>query len=118
MLFKKSFLYFIVSLSLTFLFSFIFYKKLSLLSFINTSFYATLLLLCIFLFATTVKGGFFDRIVLGFRRTFVSNGKELTKKEVNEMTPLSELMKFDHTPFLISGLMLFILMLIGLILYY
>ncbi|MCV9887054.1 DUF3899 domain-containing protein [Metabacillus halosaccharovorans] len=108
----------IVSLCLTNLLSFIIYQKLTILSFINISFFFALGLLFISFFTITVKGGFFDGITYGFRRMFVSKGKELSKQEVNEMTPVSELLTFDHSPFLTSGLVMTGIVVIGTILYY
>jgi hypothetical protein len=66
----------------------------------------------------TIKGGFFDAITYGFRRVFVSKGKELSKNEVLEMTPVSDLVDFDHSPMLYSGLLLMVLMVIALFIYY
>lgn len=108
----------IVSLCLTILLSFIIYQKLTILSFINISFFFALGLLFISFFTITVKGGFFDGITYGFRRMFVSKGKVLSKQEVNEMTPVSELLTFDHSPFLTSGLVMTGIVVIGTVLYY
>lgn len=115
---KKSFTLFIVSLIAVILLSFFIYQKLTLLSFINISFYFGITLLFIAAFTMTIKGGFFDGITYGFRRLFESKGKELSKKEVDEMIPVSELLDFDHTPFLLSGLMVTGVMLIALFIYY
>lgn len=100
------------------LLSIIIYQKLTLLSFINISFYFGITLLFISLFTMTIKGGFFDGITYGFRRLFVSKGKELSKQEVDEMIPVSELLDFDHTPFLLSGLMVSGVMVVALFIYY
>lgn len=66
----------------------------------------------------TVKGGFFDGITYGFRRMFVSKGKELSNKEVHEMIPVSKLLNFDHSPILFSGLLITGVMLLALFIYY
>jgi hypothetical protein len=115
---KKTITLFIVSLCSTFLLSFFIYQKVTLLDFINISFFIAIASLFIALLTITVKGRFFDGITYGFRRMFVSKGKELTKKEVHEMTPVSELMNFDHSPFLFSGILMMVVMALALFIYY
>jgi len=115
---KRSVTLIIVSLCLTILLSFIIYQKLTILSFVNISFFFAIGLLFISFFTITVKGGFFDGITYGFRRMFVSKGKELSKQEVEEMIPVSELLTFDHSPFLSSGLVMTAIVVIGTFLYY
>jgi Domain of unknown function (DUF3899) len=115
---KKSLTLVIVSLILSILLSFFIYQKLTLLSFINISFFFGAGLLFIAFLTLTVKGGFFDGITYGFRRMFVSKGKELSKQEVDEMTPVSELLTFNHSPFLISGLIVTVIMTLATIFYY
>ncbi|MFD2215393.1 DUF3899 domain-containing protein [Metabacillus endolithicus] len=115
---KKSFTLVIVSLISSILLSFFIYQKLTLLSFINISFFFGAGLLFIAFLTLTVKGGFFDGITYGFRRMFVSKGKELSKQEVEEMTPVSELLTFNHSPFLISGIIVTVIMTLATILYY
>jgi hypothetical protein len=109
---------FIVSQCTTILLSFLIYQKLTLLYFVNISFFISASFLFIALFTITVKGGFFDGITYGFRRMFVSKGTELSKKEVHEMIPVSELMNFDHSPMLFSGILLTVVMLLALFIYY
>jgi Domain of unknown function (DUF3899) len=116
--YKKIVTFVIVSLVVTILLSFLIYHKLTLLHFINISFLFAGAFLFLSLLTITVKGGFFDGITYGFRRMFVSKGKELSKQEVNEMTPVSEMLNFDHFPLLISGIVLTIVMCIALIFYY
>jgi hypothetical protein len=89
-----------------------------LLHFINISFFIAAAFLFIALLTITVRGGFFDGITYGFRRMFVSKGRELSKEEVHEMIPVSELMNFDHSPILISGLLMTVVMLVALFIYY
>ncbi|MBO1511619.1 DUF3899 domain-containing protein [Metabacillus bambusae] len=118
MLQKRTFSLFIVSVCTTILLSFFIYQKLTLLSFINISFVIAGSLLFLSLLTMTVKGGFFDGISYGFRRMFVSKGQELSKKEINEMTPVSELLNFDHFPILFCGLLMTASMLVALFIYY
>ncbi|WP_338787412.1 DUF3899 domain-containing protein [Metabacillus sp. FJAT-53654] len=118
MLQKRTFTLFIVSLCTTILLSFFIYQKLTLLSFINISFIIAGSLLFLSLLTMTVKGGFFDGISYGFRRMFISKGQELSKKEINEMTPVSELLNFDHSSILFCGLLMTAIMLVALFIYY
>jgi Domain of unknown function (DUF3899) len=115
---KKSFTLFIVSLSLTILLSFLIYHKLTLLYFINISFLFAGTLIFLSLLTITIKGGFFDGITYGFRRMFMSKGKELSKQEVHDMPPVSEMMDFDHLPMLISGILMSLVMVFALVIYY
>ncbi|MFC0271985.1 DUF3899 domain-containing protein [Metabacillus herbersteinensis] len=118
MLSKNSIIGFIMSLVATIFLSFIIYQELKLLYFINISFLITITCLFISLLTLTVKAGFFDGISYGFRRMFVSKGTELSKDEVEEMKPVSELISFDFSPLLFTGLALGLVMLIGLYFYY
>ncbi|MGM7719570.1 DUF3899 domain-containing protein [Metabacillus sp. Hm71] len=114
----KTFTLFILSLCATILLSFLIYHKLTLLYFINISFFIAGSFLFLALLTMTVKGGFFDGITYGFRRTFVSKGKELSKDEIQEMTPVSEMITFHYSPFLRNGLLMLAVMLIALFIYY
>ncbi|MBZ5751930.1 DUF3899 domain-containing protein [Metabacillus litoralis] len=116
--YKKTSILFIVSLFATILLSFFIYKELTLLHFINISFVISGTYIFLSLLTMTIKGGFFDAITYGFRRVFVSKGKALSKNEVHEMTPVSDLVDFDHSPMLYSGFLLMVLMVIALFIYY
>ncbi|KKI93698.1 hypothetical protein WQ54_03115 [Bacillus sp. SA1-12] len=109
---------FIVSFCATILLSFLIYHKLTLLHFINLSFFIAGAFLFLALLTITVKGGFFDGITYGFRRTFISKGKVLSKNEVKEMKPISEMITFHYSPLLINGLLMLAIMLIALFIYY
>lgn len=118
MLKNKIYRFFLSSVVLTVLLSIFIYGRLTLLHLINISFYISATLLFVSLLTITVKGGFFDGITYGFRRMFRVKGKELTKVEVNEMIPVSELFSLDHKPLFITGLLMTVLMLAGLFIYY
>lgn len=107
-----------VSFVLVFLLSLLFYREITLLHYINISFYISGILLFISLFLLVAEGGFFDGITQGFRRTFQSKGRELEKEEVEEMRLFSELLSIEYMPFLLAGLFLAATMLAGLMLYY
>lgn len=109
---------FSVSFVLVFMLSLLFYGEITLLHYINISFYISGILLFISLFLLVAEGGFFDGITQGFRRTFQSKGRDLEKEEVEEMRLFSELLSIEYMPFLLAGLLLAATMLAGLMLYY
>ncbi|MCM3595236.1 DUF3899 domain-containing protein [Metabacillus idriensis] len=109
---------FSVSFVLVFMLSLLFYGEITLLHYINISFYISGILLFISLFLLVAEGGFFDGITQGFRRTFQSKGSNLEKEEVEEMRLFSELLSIEYMPFLLAGLLLAATMLAGLMLYY
>ncbi|MGG4488785.1 DUF3899 domain-containing protein [Metabacillus idriensis] len=109
---------FSVSFVLVFLLSLLFYGEITLLHYINISFYISGILLFISLFLLVAEGGFFDAITLGFRRTFQSKGRDLEKEEAEEMRLFSELLSIEYMPFLSAGMLLAATMLAGLMIYY
>ncbi|MBD1383050.1 DUF3899 domain-containing protein [Metabacillus arenae] len=115
---RKAFIIFIFSLLATVTVSFIIYKRISLVDFINISFIISGLLILFSLLLVVVNGGFFDGVSYGFRRLFQSGGKTITKKEVEEMIPLSEMIDIEYAPILFAGILLGIIMLAGLFIYY
>lgn len=115
---SKTLLLFIVSLFTTILLCFVIYHKLTLLNFINISFIIGGSFLFLSLLSITVKAGFFDGITYGFRRTFASKGKTLSKTEAHEMPPVSELFTFNHSPILYCGLLMTAVMLVSLFIFY
>lgn len=108
-------LYFLCCEVVIFLTSLILYREISLLHYINISFYigGLFIILCLLFF--TVQSGFFDVVTKSFRRVFA--GKDVTKQEVEEMTPLSQVITFNYSPLFITGLCVLISMLIALLLY-
>jgi hypothetical protein len=98
--------------------SLVFYRELSLINYINISFYIASILLFISLIVFTVNSGFFDAISYSFRIVFTSKDNDDRKKSFDEMTPLSELVTINTQPLLVIGLLDFILMLAALFLYY
>ncbi|WP_158555875.1 DUF3899 domain-containing protein [Peribacillus glennii] len=103
-----------VALILIFLLSFLLYREISLLHFINISFYISGTLLCLSLFSMVIQTGFFDRIFFGFR-TVMTRGDNSGKEKI---TPLSELVSFRYNAMLASGILLLSFMLVALIFYY
>lgn len=106
------------SFVLVLLLSLLFYREITILHYINISFYISGVLLAVCLFLLVSQGGFFDGITQGFRRTFQSKGKDLDKEEVEEMRLFSELLSIEYMPFLLAGLLLAATMLGSLFVYY
>ncbi|MDP4085134.1 MAG: DUF3899 domain-containing protein [Bacillota bacterium] len=112
---KRKFLILALLQILIFALSFIFNHKISLLSYINISFYIAFFLLISSLLIYTIQTGFFDVMFKSFHLSF-SKGEE--RKKFSEITPLSELVAIDRKPLLFYGLIIGLLMGIGLIFYY
>lgn len=115
---KKTIIIIAVSLVLAIFLPFIFHGKISLLLFINSTFFISGAYLFLTLLTITVKSGFYDGITLGFRRFFTTNGKYLSRRESENMIPLSKVITFNQVPILISGLTLFFIMLFCLFIHY
>ncbi|WP_433748927.1 DUF3899 domain-containing protein [Falsibacillus pallidus] len=98
--------------------SYIHYHDLSLVHYINTSFFIGGLFLFFSLTIFILSSGFFDRTANGFRKTFTFNGKGLSKEELNEMKPLSELIAIPFLPSLLNGVLLMAVMMVCLWIYY
>jgi hypothetical protein len=119
--FKTSIYVFLSSLVLTIIIAFIYYKNLTLLTFINTSFIISSLLLFCGLFMLVAKGGFFDGITFGFRRFLRNTSKteQMLGDDIETMAlPSQTITTRMISPILISGAMLFCIMLLSLFLYY
>lgn len=106
---------FTVSQLIIFLLSFLVLKDISLLHYINISFYIGSIFIFVSLLITTVNSGFFDVVSNSFRLFFA--GKSMTKKEVEEMRPLSKVITFDYSPIFINGVLITVVMLIALFIY-
>lgn len=109
---------FLGSQILILLFSLFSHHEITLLSYINISFYITSSLLFTSLIIYTVNSGFFDTISYSFRTVFAGKAEGEKKKTFDEMTPLSELVTINANPLLMIGLLDFILMLSALYVYY
>ncbi|CAM3663305.1 DUF3899 domain-containing protein [Mesobacillus zeae] len=102
---------------LTFLFSIVFQREISLLHYINYSFYIASSLLFVSLIVYTVNTGFFDNVSKSFRQIFASREK-LDTGPKEEMMPLSEIISFNYFPLAWAGLGNMLLMLVALAAYY
>ncbi|ESU32662.1 hypothetical protein G3A_10280 [Bacillus sp. 17376] len=116
--FGKIFYGFLSSQVLVFILSLVYQQRITLLSYINFSFYIASALLFSSLIVFTVNSGFFDAISYSFRTVFAGKEEGEKKKSFDEMTPLSELVTINANPLLMIGLLDFILMLAALFLYY
>lgn len=109
---------FLASQILIMVISFLLYNELSMLHYINISFYLASSMLFLSLIIYTVNSGFFDAISHSFRNVFISNTKDEKKKSIDEISPLSTMLDFNYFPLVGVGLLNLIMMLIGLFLYY
>ncbi|OIK08363.1 hypothetical protein BIV60_26650 [Bacillus sp. MUM 116] len=100
---------------LIFFLSFIIYQGISLVSYINISFYISFVLLLLSLVIYTIKTGFFDTIAKSFNFA-ATRGKE--KRTFSEIPSLSEMVTINQKPLVFHGLIMGILMLIALGFYY
>jgi hypothetical protein len=116
--FGKIFTGFFISQLLIFILSLVYQQSITLLSYINISFYIASVLLFTSLIVFTINSGFFDAISYSFRTVFAGKEEGEKKKSFDEMTPLSELVTFNANPLLMVGLLDFILMLAALFVYY
>jgi hypothetical protein len=91
--------------------SLVIYRKISLLCYINISFYITMALLLSSLLIYTIHSGFFDTIAKSFNRM-------ATKRDWDDIPSLSELMALNQKPFFLYGFVTGLIMLIALVAYY
>ena len=116
-LFKKKKLFSLTAATLlvTLILSLLLHKEISLLHFINISFYFCYTYISIGLLIYVVNNGFFDGISYSFRKIFRRNNNE---DEAEEIVPLSEMVTIPHSLLLKSGVILVFIICISLVLYY
>ncbi|MEH7073726.1 DUF3899 domain-containing protein [Neobacillus drentensis] len=95
--------------------AFVFYHKISLISYINISFYLSAAMLLTALLVYTIHSGFYDVISKSFSLAF-SRGPN--KRSFDEIPPLSELITFNQRPLVFYGFLTAVFMLIALLIYY
>lgn len=95
--------------------SFISIHKITLLSYINISFYFSFFFLLSALLIYTIQTGFFDVV---FKSFHFSLTRREEKKRFSEITPISELVSIDRKPLLLYGLLIGLFMIIALVFYY
>ncbi|TKC18284.1 DUF3899 domain-containing protein [Robertmurraya kyonggiensis] len=111
----KTILLFLSSQAAVFLLSFLYNKEITLLHYINISFYIGSLFILVSLLFFTIRSGFFDAVTKSFRQVFA--GKNVKKSEIEEMTPPSEMISFNVLPFLLNGILVTVVMLLALYIY-
>ena len=99
------------------LLSFISYHKISLLSYINISFYISAALLLASLLLYTIHKGFLDVMFKSFNYAF-SKGDSGRRRRWEDVPTLSELVTLSYRPFLFYGLSNGAFMIVALFLYY
>lgn len=100
-----------------FVISLILYRNISLLHYINLSFYLSLLCIMFSLTIFTINTGFFDVTDRSFRRLLFAK-RGVSKEHIEQIRPLSEMITFNYLPLLISGILTFTCMLTALFFYY
>jgi hypothetical protein len=111
---RKTGIFFILQI-LIFITSLLYNNKVTLLSYINITFYFASAFLLSALLIYVIRTGFFDTVTKGFSKAF-SRDHENTK--IAEITPLSKLVSISQKSLFIYGLLLTICMTIALIIYY
>lgn len=98
-----------------FILSFIFYGEISIVSYINISFYISFALLLAFLLIFTIQSGFYDAIFksFNFALSFRTN-----KRRFEDVPGLSELVTINKNPFLFYAIINGLFMVIALVVYY
>ncbi|MEH6942091.1 DUF3899 domain-containing protein [Bacillus sp. JJ722] len=107
----------IATICFSILLSFIVYEQISLLHFINISFYFSSAYIGLGLLILIVDRGFFDGISYSFRKMFLKSHPQHADEE-HELVPLSQLINVPYSQLLTSGLALLVIMLVGLFFYY
>ena len=117
---KSVIIQFLVLLSLTILISLVYYNEISLLTFINTSFILSSVVIFTVLLLFVTQKGFFDGISYGFRKIFaMSQADKNLERNPSEIRPPSELVEpIEATNVFISALLLFGFMLLGIFMFY
>ena len=100
----------------TFLLSLFVYHDISLLHYINISFYISFLFILFSLIIYTINSGFFDTTSHSFQKVFAKY--HVSNEQEDEMLPLSQLITTYYPPLLITGIIQLLLTLVSLFLFY
>ncbi|MBE4909375.1 DUF3899 domain-containing protein [Bacillus luteolus] len=120
-LLKKTSYLVIISIFVICLLSYLYSQTVSLLSFINFTFFISSFFILLYLLLFVAKGGFFDGITYSFRRFTkqFSRTEVFAEDDLEQMALPSEMLRYKKTtPIILNGLILFVLMLVGLLFYY
>ncbi|MDY0404445.1 DUF3899 domain-containing protein [Virgibacillus sp. 179-BFC.A HS] len=107
---KKLLIWLASSQLLVILFSFIFYRKIDLLGYINVSFIIGTLLVLAALTGFVIKGRFFDIVFRSFQYVF-------SRMEDEKRRPLSQLIPQNYQLPFVTGVMMLVFMAVMLIIY-
>ena len=113
--FKKNLIILSITQTVIVIASLFFHHNVSLIHYIDISFYIAAGLILLSLLLYTIHSGFYDVISKSFNLAF-SRGRD--KRRFEEVPGLSELISIDEKPFLLHGLINGLLMAAALIAYY
>jgi len=113
--FKKNLISFILTQLAIIIISLIYHREISLVHYINISFFATSALLLSALLVYTIHSGFYDTIFRSFNLAF-SRGKD--KRRFEDIPKLSEMISFKEKPLFYHGIINGLLMGLALLIYY
>ena len=104
-------------IALSILLSLIFHQDLSLLNFINMTFYISGGLILLSLVTFVVQRGFFDIVFYSFRRVFQIQNQHIGE-EKEDIPKLSDIISLSSSYSLVLGLIMLCIMLLSLAIYY
>jgi len=112
---KRNSIVFLISQLVIIISAYSVYGKISLLGYINASFFVSGLLLFFGGLVFVIRTGFFDFFMTSSRKVFARKGQ---REAIESMRAPSEVMSASPAWFFIAGMPTFILMILALILYY
>lgn len=114
---KKILIGTISGMAISILLTFMFHQRLTLLNFINMTFYVSGGLILLSLVTFVVQRGFFDVVFYSFRRLFQIQNQHLGE-EKEDIPKLSDVVSLPSSLSLLIGLIMMAIMLISLAFYY
>lgn len=111
---KKIGIFFIIQLVI-FITLLLYNNKVTLINYINITFYFASAFLLIAMLVYVIRSGFFDIVSKGFTKAFARNNEDI---KLAEITPLSKLVTISQKALFLHGLLLFLCMLVALVIYY
>ncbi|PLS02930.1 hypothetical protein [Neobacillus cucumis] len=113
--FKKNLIIFSITQAIIVIISLIFHHNITLIHYIDISFFITAGLILLSLLLYTIHSGFYDVISKSFNLAF-SRGRD--KRRFDDIPGLSELITLDEKPLLLHGIFNGLLMAAALVVYY
>ena len=119
-MYKNQLMIFLVNMIVTTIFFLIYSSSYTILHYINSLFYLSLIYLIVFLFIYTTKGGFFDGITFGFRRFnhVILKQSDYLEEWRERPFPSEKINKHFYQTLKFQALALFVLLSLLLVLYY